>query len=153
MFACARSGNNTSTVIRAGTFVVVNNAGREVIRIGSDTQEGGQGLVEILDKAGKPRVRMGLATSDMPFHMLIGQDKRDQLILDAPAEGGVGIRFHDYEHDSGLLLTTSPEGIGAMGFMSAGGKLVLDLGVNLDGTSRMIIRDVEGNEIVRLPKE
>ena len=96
---------------------------------------------------------MGLATSDMPFHMLIGQDVRDQLILDAPAAGGVGIRFHDYEHDSGLLLTTSPEGIAAMGFMGGGGKVVLDLGVNPDGTSRLIIRDVEDKEIVRLPKE
>ena len=53
---------------------------------------------------------------------------------------------------SGLMLTTSPEGIAAMGFMSPGGKLVLDMGVNPDATSRLIIRDAPEKEVVRLPK-
>jgi hypothetical protein len=140
-------------VIRSAAFSVVNDEGREVIRIGSNPQERGEGLVEILDKAGKPRIRMGLTASDSPFHMLLGQNPRDQLILDAIPEGGVGIRLKDLEHDSGLLLATSPAGIGAMGIMSPGGKLVLDMGVNPDGTSRLVIRDVEGKELVRLPKQ
>jgi hypothetical protein len=152
LVAGAGRKDEASKVIRANTFLVLNDAGREVIRISSNPQEGGQGLVEILDKSQNPRIRMGLTTSNMPFHMLIGQDTRDQLILDAPPEGGVGIRLHDLKRDSGLLLATDRTGIGAMGFMSAGKKLVLDLGVNPDGTSRFIIRDVEGKEIVRLPK-
>ena len=53
---------------------------------------------------------------------------------------------------SGLMLTTSPDGIAAMGFMSPGGKLVLDMGVNPDATSRLIIRDATEKEVVRLPK-
>ena len=40
-----------------------------------------------------------------------------------------------------------------MGFMGPGGKLVLDFGVNSDGTCRFIIRYVEGKEIERLPKQ
>ncbi len=153
VLACTGSKEVAPNVIRASTLVVLNEGGREVIRIGSNPQEGGQGLVEILDKVGKPRIRMGLTASDAPFHMLIGQDVRDKLILDAPPEGGVGMRLENYKNDSGLLLTTSPEGIGAMGFMGPGGKLVLDFGVNSDGSCRFIIRDVDGKEIERLPKQ
>ncbi len=140
-------------VIRAGTFVVVNDEGREVIRIGTDPQEKGQGLVEILDKSGNPRIRSGLTASDSPFQMLIGQNPRDQLVLDAIPEGGVAITFRDLEHDSGLLLATSRDGIAAMGFMSHGKRLVLDMGVNPEGTSRFAMRNVEGKEIVRLPRQ
>ena len=152
VLACAGGKDVAPNVIRASTLVVLNEAGREVIRIGSNPQEGGQGLVEILDKAGKPRARMGLTASDAPFHMLIGQQLQDQLILDAPQEGGVGMRLQNFKNNSGLLLSTSSEGIGAMGFMGPGGKLVLDFGVNPDGTCRFIIRDVEGKELERLPK-
>ena len=103
-------------LIRAGAFSVVNGEGREVIRIGSNPQERGEGLVEILDKTGKPRMRMGLTASDSPFHMLIGQDGRDQLVLDAMPEGGVGINLRNLEHDSGLLLSTGPKG--SLGWVS-----------------------------------
>jgi hypothetical protein len=140
-------------IVRAGTFLVVNDEGREVLRISSNAQEKGQGLVEFLDKGGKPRIRMGLSASDSPFHMLIGQNPRDQLILDAVPEGGVGLKLTNLERDCGLLLTTGPDGIGAMGFMSPGGKLVLDMGVNPDGTFRLIIRDVHEKELARLPKQ
>src|SRR5262245_31963844 len=62
--------------VRAGGLSVVNEDGREVVRIGSNPQERGQGLVVFLDKSGKPRLKMGLMASDGPFHMLIGQDSR-----------------------------------------------------------------------------
>jgi hypothetical protein len=150
--ACTRFPDGSPKIIRAGSFVVVNDDGNEVVRISSDAQEKGQGLVEVLDKSGKPRIRMGLTASDRAFHMLIGQNPRDQLILDAIPEGGVGIRLADREHNSGVMLTTSPEGIAAMGFMSPGGKLVLDMGVNPDATSRLIIRDATEKVVVRLPK-
>jgi hypothetical protein len=110
-------------------------------------------LFEVLDKSGKPRIKMGLTASDMAYHVLIGQDPRDQLILDAIPKGGVAIRLKDLQHDSGLLLTTSPEGIGAIGIMGPGKKLILDMGVNPDATSRLTIRDAEGKELVRLPKQ
>ncbi len=144
--AYAKSKDVAPNVIRASTFVVVNEAGREVIRIGSNPKEGGQGLIEILDKTGKPRARMGLTDSESSFHMLIGRDTRDLLILDAPVEGGVGMRLRNNKNDSGLLLTTSPEGIGAMGFMAPGGKLVLDVGADSDGACRLIIRDGDGKD-------
>jgi hypothetical protein len=151
--AVAGNWGEARKIIRAGTFLVVDDEGREVIRISSTPQEKGQGLIEVLDKSGKPRIKMGLTASDMAYHVLIGQDPSDQLILDAIPKGGVAIRLKDLQHDSGILLTTSPEGIAGIGIMSPGKKLIFDMGVNPDATSRLIIRDAEGKELVRLPKQ
>ena len=153
LVAIAGTRREAPKIVRAGTFMAINDEGREVIRIGSNPQEKGQGLVEVLDKSGTPRIRMGLTASEIGYHVLIGQDSRHQLVLDAIPEGGVAIRLKDLEHDSGLMLTTSPDGIGAMGVMSPGGNLVLDMGVSPDAKSRFIIRDPKGKELVRLPKQ
>ena len=42
LVACAGRKDEVPKVIRAGTFLVLNDAGREVIRISSSTEEGGQ---------------------------------------------------------------------------------------------------------------
>ena len=37
--------------------------------------------------------------------------------------------------------------------MSPGGKLVLTIGVNPDRSAVLVIRDADGKELLRLPKE
>jgi len=71
--------------------------------------------------------------------------------MDIGDERGMGITLKDLKRDSGLALTTSPEGIAVLGFMSSGGKPVLDLGVKPDGSASLAIRDTDGTELFRLP--
>jgi len=169
------------TEIRAGSLWIVGVRGRALIRLGSSNREKDSGLIEFLDESGKPRMvmalantqapsadkgndliefldgtgrpclLMGVAMSHTPFLKLLGREGRDELALDADDQGGAGITLKDLEHDSGYMLAKSPEGIGGLGFMSPGGKLVLEMGAREDGSARLIIRDAEGKELVRLP--
>jgi hypothetical protein len=43
-------------------------------------------------------------------------------------------------------------GIAGLGFLTPGGKIVLDMGVQPDGSARLIIRDTDGKELLHLPK-
>ena len=144
--------NDASGETRSETLWIIDKHGRGLIRIGSDPQENGHGLIEFLDESGKARMAMGLAAGYNPVVQLWAREGRDYLTLDAGDDRGVAITLKDRKRDSGLLLTTSPDGVAAQGFMSPGGKRVFDLGVNPDGSARLTIRDTEGNEIVRLPK-
>ena len=117
--ACGVARDELPKLIRAGAFVVVNDVGREVVRIGTDPHEKGQGLVEVLDQSGKPRIKMGLTALDHTFQVLIGKNPNDQLVLDAIPEGGVGIKLKDLEHSTGILMTTSREGIVAIGCIAS----------------------------------
>jgi hypothetical protein len=96
---------------------------------------------------------MVMGTPDAPAAviMLIARDGQDQLVLDADDDRGLGITFRDLTRDSGLMLA-SGKGIAALGFMSGGRHDVLDMGVNPDGSARLIVHDTAGKELVHLPK-
>ena len=169
------------TEIRAGSLWIVGDRGQALIRLGSSNAEKDSGLIEFLDESGKPRMvmalgntqapptdkgngpielldgsgrpclLMGVAMSHTPFLKLLGREGRDELALDAGGQKGAGITLKDLERDSGVMLAKSLEGIEGLGFMSPGGKLVLEMGVGADGAARLIIRDAEGKELVRFP--
>jgi hypothetical protein len=111
-------------VIRAENFVAVDGEGRGVIGIGTNIREKMRGAIEFLDKSGKPRMTMGLGDDDSPFVILLGQDGRDQIALEARVGKGLGISFRDTKRDSGLMIGTNPEGVAALGFIGKGGKLI-----------------------------
>jgi len=149
--ALAARRNQVPSEIRAKNLSVVDEHGRGLIRIGSRIREKGNGVIEFLDESGQPRMAMGLANNHGPFVWLSGRDGKDELVIDAGDERGMGISLKDLKRDSGLSLAASPEGIAGLGFMSAGGKVVLDLGVKPDGSASLAIRDTEGKELFRLP--
>jgi hypothetical protein len=169
------------TEIRAGSLWIVGERGQALIRLGSSNREKDSGLIEFLDESGRPRMvmalantqappsdkgnglielldgsgrpclLMGVAMSHTPFLKLLGGEGRDELALDAGGERSAGITLKDLKRDSGIMLAKTPEGIAGLGFMSPGGKLVLEMGAKADGVARLLIRDVEGKELVRLP--
>jgi hypothetical protein len=138
-------------VIRAESFIAVDKDGKGVIGIGANIKEKTRGAIEFLDQTGKTKMTLGLDEEDAPFIVLTGRDGRDQLTLEVQPGKGMAISLKDTKQDSGLLLGTSPEGVAACGFMGQGGKLLMDLGVNPDGSSRLIIRDMDGKELQKFP--
>ena len=84
-------------------------------------------------------------------HRLLKGPGRDEFVLHADADRGLGSTFRDRERDSGITLTTT-KGIAGLGFLSPGGKIVLDMGAQSDGRARLIIRDTDGKELLQLPK-
>ncbi|MFI5456052.1 MAG: hypothetical protein ACHRXM_11440 [Isosphaerales bacterium] len=149
--AFAARRNQVPSEIRAKNLWVLDEHGRGLIRIGSSIREKGNGVIEFLDESGQPRMALGLANSHNPFVWLSGRDGRDELVMDAGNERGMGITLKDLKRDSGLSLAPSPDGIAGLAFMSSGGKPVLDLGVTPAGSASFAIRDTDGKELFRLP--
>jgi hypothetical protein len=138
-------------VIRAENFIAVDKDGKGVIGIGTNIREKTRGAIEFLDKSGQSKMMLGLNEDDTPFIVLTGRGGRDQLTLDVRTGTGMGISFKDTKQKSGLVIGTSPEGVAAFGFMGEGGKMLMDMGVNPDGSSRLSLRDKDGKELQRLP--
>ncbi len=143
--------NEAFSEIRAGSVSIVDEHGRPLIRIGSTPREKGSGLIEFLNESGTSMMAMGIKDAHAAIVSLRARDGRDELVLGADDEKGLGITFRDHKRDSGLMLTNS-EGIAGLGFLSPGGKIVLSMGVKPDGSALLTIRDTDGKELLQLPK-
>ncbi len=129
----------------------MDEQGRGLITIGTNIREKGNGTIEFLDRSGKRRMALGLGEDETPFVLLMGRDGRDDLTLEMRPGMVMGVSLRDRKRDSGLLLGTSPDGVAALGFMGEGGKVILELGANPDGSSLLILRDKDGKELRRFP--
>jgi hypothetical protein len=139
-------------VIRAENFVAVDKNGEAVIGMGTSIVEKGRGLIEFRDNDRKQRVAIGFGDDDRPFILLADSSGREKLILDVHPKLGMGIAFRNRRNDSALMLGTDSGGIAALGFMGEGGNLLIEMGVNPDGSAHLILRDKDRKELFRVPQ-
>ena len=138
--------------IQAGEFVVVDESGRVLIRLGPAAQAKGRSIAEFYDSAGDSRIVLGIADADVPFVTLTDPDAGHQLVLDVQPQGGSAIAFRNRGNKSGLLLGASTDGLAALGFMDKDGNRLVEMGLNPDSSARLTFRSKEGRRLLELPQ-
>jgi len=138
--------------IRARNFTAVDSQGRGSVGIVTDVEPKAGGLIEFLDKAGRRRLALGLGEGDVPFVRLTDPDRGEEITLDLQGARGMGLSFRNKKRDSGILLGTGADGVSGLGLIGPGGKYLVALGINPDGTSQLIFRDKDGKELLQIPR-
>jgi hypothetical protein len=67
------------------------------------------------------------------------------------AKKGSSIAALDERHHARMILFSGPNGPAGMGFMSAGGELLLQIGVNPDDSAELVMRDNKQKVLFRAP--
>ncbi len=139
------------TVIAKG-FVVVDENGRDLIRLGRYDEAWGKASLEFLDGKGVRRIVIAIDKGNAPYISLMDPEGGDQLVLDVQPGKGSAIAFRNRKSPSGLLLAAGPPGVSAIGFMDKDGNRLLEIGLEPDGAGRLTLRSKEGMKLFELPK-
>jgi hypothetical protein len=132
-------------------FVVVDEDGRPLIRLGRYNKPWGKAGLEFLDSAGAGRVVISIDKSNAPYITLLDPDSGDQLVLDIQPGQGSGVALRNRKSPAGLLLMADPRGVSGIAFMDKDGNRPLEIGIGPDGSGRFTVRSKEGEKLFEAP--
>ncbi len=138
--------------VEAKEFVIVDEKGRTLIRIGPDAEGTHRAVVEFLDNDGQRRILLGIDNNGAPGISLIDPEDGKLVVLDIPRKSGGALAFRDREAKSGILLGSGPAGVSALGFMGDDGRAHIQIGLKPDGSGQVTVLDRLGNISFRTPQ-
>jgi hypothetical protein len=122
-----------------------------LIRLGPDAKARGRAALEFLNREEEQRIVIGINNNDDPYISLTDSGADDQLVIDVASGQGSAIAFRNRSSRSGVLLTSGPPGVSALGLMDKDGNRLVEMGLNPDGSARLTFRSTEGRKLFQAP--
>lgn len=139
--------------IRAESFAVIDGQGRTKAVLGSDLEGKGRHVLEFLDADGRRRLVAGFDEGNgVPAISLTDPDGREQVAIHVVPKQGAVMALGDRPGGAGVLLVSAPSGLAALGFVAKGGENRLNMGINPDGSSQLLLRDKSGKVSFQVPQ-
>ncbi|MCC6796707.1 MAG: hypothetical protein IT366_16425 [Candidatus Hydrogenedentes bacterium] len=133
-----------TNVLRATKFELIDGTGRVMGVFGS--ADGKTPQLQLLDEAGKPRIHMGLRTSNgEPEFTLNGKDGKKRAWLSLTSVGGANLMLIDNKERARINMLTTPEGDPFIHFLDANEIGRASYGITNEGIPMLELHDAEGN--------
>ncbi len=138
--------------LAASEFVVVDDNGSPLIRLGKFDNPWGKAGLEFLDANGAGRIVVSIGNSGDPYIMLRDPDSGNQVILDLQPKQGPALSFRNNRNPGGILVAANSNGFSGIAFMDTNGNRVLEMGLEMSGFSKIILRTKDGETAFQVPQ-